>query len=125
MRRRLEVDFAGDCGNEDGESLVVCSCGLDEQPVDIRRFTRCKVEQNIKKVLNTYIFSLLPISARTVKTSLFGGDTVLVFDFSAWSFNRVPIPRRSFTPKDNLKSFNRVVDEWRVSKFLFGGLKAP
>ena len=49
MRRRLEVDFAGDCGNEDGESIVVCSCGLNEQPADIRRFTRAESSKISKR----------------------------------------------------------------------------
>jgi len=42
MRRRLEVDFAGDDGKGAGESVFVFDCGFDDdQPASIRRYTRC------------------------------------------------------------------------------------
>jgi len=125
MRRRLEVDFAGDAGNEDGEAIVVCGCGLDEQPANIKRFTRCRIQQSRGKGLNANLRSSSPTSATTVKPSLFGGDSVPTSESPAWSFNRVPIPRRSSSPEDDSKSFDRVVSEWRVSEFSFGGLKVP
>ncbi|KOS21540.1 F-box/WD repeat-containing protein pof10 [Escovopsis weberi] len=41
MRRRLEVDFAGDDGKGAGESVFVADCGLAEGlPACIRRYTR-------------------------------------------------------------------------------------
>jgi hypothetical protein len=41
MRRKLEVDFAGDDGNGAGENVVVIQSGVTEdQPVQITRFTR-------------------------------------------------------------------------------------
>lgn len=125
MRRRLEVDFAGDRGNEDGEAIVVCGCGLDQQPADIKRFTRCKIEQSRGKGLSARIFSSSPTPVTAVKPSLFGGDAVPASESPAWSFKRVPIPRRSSTPDDELNFSDRAVDEWRVSEFSFGGLKAP
>jgi len=47
MRRRLEVDFAGDDGNFAGESVLVFQCGLDEDSVpSAKRFTRLKVSED-------------------------------------------------------------------------------
>ena len=125
MRRRLEVDFAGDSGNEDGEAIVVCSCGLDEQPANIKRFTRCRIEEATEKSANANKFTSSPSRTIAVKTSLFGGEAVSASESPAWSFNRVNVPRRSPTPEDDWKSSERVVDEWRVSEFSFGGLKSP
>ncbi|KAK3073474.1 hypothetical protein LTR53_004908, partial [Teratosphaeriaceae sp. CCFEE 6253] len=45
MRRRLEVDFAGDDGNNAGENVVVIGCGLDEDTVaGAKRYTRCRFQ---------------------------------------------------------------------------------
>ncbi|KKY25761.1 putative f-box and wd domain-containing protein [Diplodia seriata] len=44
MRRRMEVDFAGDDGNNAGEAVVVFDCGLEEDSLaSAKRFTRLKV----------------------------------------------------------------------------------
>ncbi|KAH0551366.1 hypothetical protein GP486_007419 [Trichoglossum hirsutum] len=46
MRRRVEVDFAGDDESGGGEAVFVIGCGLDEgNPANIRRFARCKREE--------------------------------------------------------------------------------
>ncbi len=49
MRRRLEVDFAGDDGNFAGEGIAVIRCALstiDQEPPKIRRYVRCKAKAN-------------------------------------------------------------------------------
>ncbi|KAI9649620.1 hypothetical protein NHQ30_002201 [Ciborinia camelliae] len=46
MCRRLEVDFSGDDGNGAGESVFVIGCGNNlGKDAEIKRYTRCKVEQ--------------------------------------------------------------------------------
>ncbi|KAH0547673.1 hypothetical protein FGG08_000162 [Glutinoglossum americanum] len=46
MRRRLEVDFAGDDVGGGGEAVFVFSCALDEGNIaSIKRFARCKDER--------------------------------------------------------------------------------
>ncbi|CAG8977974.1 hypothetical protein HYALB_00001855 [Hymenoscyphus albidus] len=46
MRRRLEVDFAGDDSKGAGEAIVVINCGIEEgQTPEIKRFTRWTIEQ--------------------------------------------------------------------------------
>ena len=54
MRRRMEVDFAGDDGNGAGEGIIVMRCGIEEgDKAEIKRFTRWKPEQaSLKNIRN-------------------------------------------------------------------------
>jgi hypothetical protein len=76
MRRRLEVDFAGDDGNGVGEGIFVIKCGIEEEQAEIRRFTRWKSEQ---ASLEEYPLPKTPPLAprATTMASLFGGGTVI------------------------------------------------
>jgi hypothetical protein len=77
MRRKLEVDFAGDDGNGAGEAIFVIKCGIEEgQQAEIRRFTRWKSEQ---ASLEEYPQPKTPPMAPKTVTmaSLFGGGTVI------------------------------------------------
>jgi hypothetical protein len=73
MRRRLEVDFAGDDGKNAGEGIFVISCGIDEGSLaEIRRFTRMKAEQASREEYP--LPKTPPMVAQTVTmASLFGG----------------------------------------------------
>lgn len=69
MRRRLEVDFAGDDGLGGGESIVVIGCGLEEgSTTSIKRFTKCQSDESrdLERVTDP------AESDDSVKTSLFG-----------------------------------------------------
>ncbi|KAG9232802.1 putative F-box/WD repeat-containing protein pof10 [Amylocarpus encephaloides] len=77
MRRRLEVDFAGDDGTGAGESIVVIGCGIDEGAVpDIKRFTRWRTEQASRA---EYPEPKTPPIAPKASTmaSLFGGGNII------------------------------------------------
>jgi hypothetical protein len=78
MRRRLEVDFAGDDGNGAGEGIFVIKCGVYEgQAAEIRRFTRWRSEQ---ASLDEYPLPKTPPLAPKTTTSmasLFGGGRVI------------------------------------------------
>ncbi|CZT06765.1 related to f-box/wd-repeat protein pof10 [Rhynchosporium agropyri] len=77
MRRRLEVDFAGDDGNGAGEALFIIKCGLTNgEAAEIRRYTRWKSEQ---ASLDEYPLPKTPPMASRIATmaSLFGGGTVI------------------------------------------------
>ncbi len=77
MRRRLEVDFAGDDGNGAGEGIFVIRCGLREgEHAEIKRYTRWKSEQ---APLNEYPVPITPptFSRTTTMASLFGGSNVI------------------------------------------------
>ncbi|KAI9679397.1 MAG: hypothetical protein M1817_005419 [Caeruleum heppii] len=72
MRRRLEVDFAGDDGCGGGEAIVVICCGLDEgTSAQIRRHTRCRSQQggDVGNLPTVQDSALRGVST----TSLFGG----------------------------------------------------
>jgi hypothetical protein len=75
MRRRIEVDFAGDDESGGGEAVFVISCGLDEgNSTSIKRFTRCKrvgISDGNGRVDEDDI-SFIP-STQQLKDSLFGG----------------------------------------------------
>ena len=124
MRRRLEVDFAGDCGNEDGEAIVVCGCGLDDNSVDFRRYTRCRLEQNIENTPLNDLHPPSPSPKGNSGNSMFGGSPLPAEKNSSWSFSAV-LPKRSSSAHSNSQPISTyTIDEWRVSNLSFGGLKA-
>ncbi|RMY41064.1 hypothetical protein D0866_00850 [Hortaea werneckii] len=127
MRRRLEVDFAGDDGNNAGENVVVVECGLEEDGMStaaVQRFTRCRFQEGGRNG-----GSVTPPSMTSGTTgvssepSLFGGGT---------SPPAGPVPAPSLDrlegalPADNLGGSitpSPMSEEWRTSKMTFGGLK--
>ncbi|KAI7011825.1 Metallo-dependent phosphatase [Hortaea werneckii] len=127
MRRRLEVDFAGDDGNNAGENVVVVECGLEEDGASaaaVQRFTRCRFQEG-----GVTGGSVTPPSMTSGTTgvssepSLFGGGTSPpAGPVSAPSLDRLEgaLPAADFggsiTPRP-------MSEEWRTSKMTFGGLK--
>jgi F-box domain len=70
MRRKMEVDFAGDDGNFAGEAVVVVGCGLEEQTeTKINRFTRCKVKQMGKRDVSNHIDDATDFKPRNLSSS--------------------------------------------------------
>ncbi|RMY09560.1 hypothetical protein D0868_04184 [Hortaea werneckii] len=128
MRRRLEVDFAGDDGNHAGENVVVVERGLEEDGMStaaVQRFTRCRFQEGG----GTTGGSVTPPSMTSGTTgvssepSLFGGGTSpSAGPVSAPSLDRLEgtLPADDFggsiTPRP-------MSEEWRTSKMTFGGLK--
>ena len=47
MRRKLEIDFAGDDENFAGEAIVVFECGLEGSAAAVKQYVRTKVEEEI------------------------------------------------------------------------------
>ncbi|CAO2654773.1 Nn.00g115060.m01.CDS01 [Neocucurbitaria sp. VM-36] len=118
MRRRLEVDFAGDDGNYAGEAMVVFECGLEEGDVaNVTRFTRWKTNERDKSTTTSTRIST-PQPSQT--TSLFGGAGAGTPDTA-----RVPTRARSSSYMSTASSPERasLVEEWRCSKLTFGGFK--
>ena len=135
MRRRLEVDFAGDDGNGAGEAIFVMKCGIDEgQQAEIRRFTRWKSEQ---ASLEEYPQPKTPPMAAKMVTmaSLFGGGTMISPPRNAsperspmtsvFGGSRVTSPARNVSPErmpslpasPTFKATGSIapVEEWRSS----------
>ncbi|KAI0489872.1 hypothetical protein F4859DRAFT_170187 [Xylaria cf. heliscus] len=74
MRRRLEVDFAGDDELNAGESFFIVDCGLDDDKSwALRRFTRAVVHRPQLSVTTPQVSESPPEPAQ--HQSIFGGDT--------------------------------------------------
>ncbi|KAF2467600.1 uncharacterized protein BDR25DRAFT_291502 [Lindgomyces ingoldianus] len=115
MRRRLQVDFAGDDGNYAGEAIVVFECGIEEGDVaDIKRFTRWKTRE---KESNGFV-STPSIPPRG---SLFGGSNT-----PDPNHGRPAQRTRSSSYMSSASSPERtnLIEEWRSSKLSFGGLRS-
>ena len=117
MRRRLEVDFAGDDGNYAGEALVVFDCGTQDDSVsDVKRYTRFKLDQKASEISGVSS----PAVSLPQQGSLFGGSCAS------------DIPNGYSGPRTRTLSYASVgsspersdlVQEWRCSKFTFGAFK--
>ncbi|KAF2268767.1 hypothetical protein CC78DRAFT_509943 [Lojkania enalia] len=116
MRRRLEVDFAGDDGNYAGEAILVFECGIEENEVaDIKRYTRWRVQEKTKA--DSISNNPLPSQA----SSLFGGSITPELPQGK------PVRRtRSSSYMSSTCSPERanLVEEWRCSKMSFGSHKS-
>ncbi|MCJ1283277.1 hypothetical protein MMC26_002605 [Xylographa opegraphella] len=123
MRRRLVIDFAGDCGNAAGEATLVCCCGLNDQPVKFQRFTRCQVveSQDTKPILEAS-YSQFPNIVG--ENSVFGGPSLQASKTSDWSFETLPTTRTSSAYGSDHGITSPCLEEWRMSEFSFGDLKA-
>lgn len=118
MRRRLEVDFAGDDGNHAGEAIVVLECGLDEgSNAEVTRFTRWRSNDKDKSTAASTRTATPQLSQAP---SLFGGPGASTSDTV-----RVPVRDRSSSYMSSSSSPERdsLVEEWRSSKLSFGGFK--
>lgn len=119
MRRRLEVDFAGDDGNYAGEAMVVFECGLDEgSSADITRYTRWKTTEKDKSTATSTRTATPQMSQ---PASLFGGPVTEASDVT-----KIPLRNRSSSYMSSSSSPERanLVEEWRCSKLTFGGFKS-
>lgn len=121
MRRRLEVDFAGDDGNYAGEAMVIVECGLEEGDIaKMTRYTRWKTRENSKaSTTSTPVVSQRASQA----TSLFGGSGTATPDVAQQQ--GLPSRIRSSSYISNTSSPERVslVEEWRTSNLILAGLK--
>jgi hypothetical protein len=120
MRRRLEIDFAGDDGHNAGENIVVVCCGMeDDHGADLRRYTRCRIEDRYTPTTPGTPTTTSADTRSVVGTSLFGGEGVTMPNGS--KATGIPSPTEevagSLTPRPML-------EEWRTSTLSFGRLKS-
>ena len=121
MRRRLEVDFAGDDQDNAGESVFVIACGLEScQHAQINRYSRSKVEESKER----FSRSITPGSSEVAPTTPRGSETSPLTAVSEWSFRSVsPSPGGLVSDPDY--SAGEDAQVWSTSTFAFGGLKTP
>ena len=125
MRRRLEVDFAGDDENGAGEAVIVINNGIDDgEPARIQRFTRVKTNQALNETSLDDVAFPFNGSIGKEATSVFGGGAVLNDGSPALSFAHVSPSRQNSLQQIDLEYSPKVIEEWRVSIFSFGELKA-
>lgn len=138
MRRRLEVDFAGDDGNYAGEAMLVFGCGHEEGDVsDIRRFTRWRTRTTEKNgITSPPSDSPEPEKSSEAhqQSSLFGGPTSP--DVPQWNASTKKLeasasperdqrPRRSsYMSTSSSPERQNHMEEWRCSQLTFGGLRS-
>jgi F-box-like len=111
MRRRMEVDFAGDDGKGAGENIVVIGCGIGEGTrALVKRFTRLNSEQ---ASFDDYpVPKTPPVSPNpTTMASLFGGGSIA--NTIKPKNSNMP-PKRSISPTSR-GSLDILVEEWRTS----------
>ena len=124
MRRKLEVDIAGDDGNNAGESLVVFECGLEEgSTADVKRYSRCRFQERLSHDAT----STPPMTSGSTQAS----DSPSLFEGS-------PSPLTTLAPTFSFDSLEDSLsqddfagsitprpmsEEWRTSVFALGGLK--
>lgn len=124
MRRKLEVDFAGDDGNNAGESFVIFNCGIDEDTAaEVRRYTRYRFHD--KQTAGAT--STPPLTSGSTRASdspsLFGGSSSpLLTAAPTFSFDRL---EDSLSQDDFSGSITPrpMTEEWRTTLFSLGGLK--
>ncbi|KAF4555463.1 F-box-like domain-containing protein 2 [Elsinoe fawcettii] len=118
MRRMLEIDFAGDDGNNAGESIIVIEPGLDEDSIAAAtRYTRVRSQTLPEFDGGSTTPSLTEASTATsTQTSMFGGSNAS-YDFAG-------TPASSQTEYDDPATTTVVSEEWRTTILSFGGLKS-
>ena len=127
MRRRLEVDFAASDEGGAGEGIVVVACGLNEgQHPGVKRFTHFRIPESAEETMDGQGASSPKIvSGEAGMGSIFGNNSSLAVDQPTWSFEGSITPRRDSTSHSETSSRRHLIEEWRTSIFLLGGLKAP
>ena len=124
VRRRLEVDFAADDGNNAGETVIVIETGLEEEHVSaIKRFTRCRFPERLDPLDATSTPPLTEastVASTATSTSLFGG---LPDSSIASSVDDTPVVPSLSDPEENSAS-QASVEEWRTSILSLANLKS-
>lgn len=124
MRRRLEVDFAGDDGNNAGEHVVVFECGLDEGGVaGVKRYTRCRFQdRQSKDGALTPPLTTGSTEPSESSPSLFGGATAPTAEPESFSLERLEeaLSREDFDGSITPKPMS---EEWRQSEFTLNGIR--
>ena len=123
MRRKLEIDFAADDGNNAGEGVLVVSCGQEEDDdASVVRYTRRRFQERAA----TGTASTPPLSTGSTSVSsppsLFGASASPLSTPSTASFDKL---EATFDREDFAGSITPrpMIEEWRTSTFSFGDAK--
>ena len=126
MRRRMEVDFAAGDKSGSGGGIFVIDCGLDDgQQAAIKRFTRCQVTESSDEEMVALSSPKYVAHGDPSHGSIFGESRSTINEQTTWSFGDRAISRRSSASQPESRPRKHLVEEWRTSVFLLGGLKSP
>lgn len=118
MRRRMEVDFAGDDGELAGEAVAVFGCGFDEgTSASVKRYMRCRFEEDEEALLQSTI-TITPGNA-----SLFGNGENGIYADTPSDASMPPLEKFSSHDGQISPPQRRIEEEWRLSNFSFDCLK--
>lgn len=124
MRRKLEVDFAGDDGHNAGENVVVFECGLEDDSLSVvKRYSRTRFQERSTLGSTSTPPLTTASTASASPPSLFGAATSPVLaPTTALSFDRL---EDSLTQDDFGGSITPrpMSEEWRTSRLSLSGLK--
>ncbi|PHH74653.1 hypothetical protein CDD83_4540 [Cordyceps sp. RAO-2017] len=114
MRRRLEVDFAGDDGNGAGEGVFVIDCGLAEDgPARIRRFSRANTVTRARDAGPDETAATHAPARAT--PSLFGSNGAQRTPDSRGSTSQSPSPPRPTEQPKKMRQSAADLHDWRHS----------
>jgi hypothetical protein len=124
MLRKLEVDFAGDDGNNAGENVVVFECGLDDDNMaSVKRYSRCRFqERQGHDDASTPPLTVDSTHASTSPSLFGGGVSPVTAPIADFSFDRL----EDTLSQDDLTSSitpRLMIEEWRTSDMGFAGMK--
>ncbi|KAL8966088.1 MAG: hypothetical protein Q9183_003525 [Haloplaca sp. 2 TL-2023] len=123
MRRRLEVDFAGDDESGAGENIIVVQCGLEEEGLaSVKRYTRCKVSNPTYDETAGTASSSSKDDNDATNGSVFGTNQPGVGQEPSWSFQSI---RRGSAASTNDVEKPGLLEEWRTSSLSLDGFKTP
>ena len=126
MRRKMEVDFAGDDDNYAGENVIVMDIGWEEDnAANIKRYTRCKTQElEAPNSSNEALPSLTSSVSTAEDSSLFGGLSTPNNEDSLETSTPIS-PEAQWSRRDSDTATIRMVttEDWRVSQLSFPGMR--
>ncbi|KAF2239869.1 hypothetical protein EV356DRAFT_477272 [Viridothelium virens] len=126
MRRRMEVDFAGDDGNYAGENVIVMDTGYEEDAAaNIKRYTRCKTQELEATDPSEEALPSLTSSVSTAEdSSLFGGTSTPGNEDALEPITPLATHESWSRRGSDVATIRMVtIEEWRTSQLTFPGIR--
>lgn len=124
MRRVLEVDFAGDDGNNAGENIVVFGCAREEGSIaSVRRYSRLRVQD--RAASQTVPPPNLTSASTEASTppSMFGGSPSPVTNPATGLSLGLLSTSLAHDEFDGATTPRPMAEEWRTTDYSMGGIK--
>ncbi|KAL9088443.1 MAG: hypothetical protein Q9165_006167 [Trypethelium subeluteriae] len=126
MRRRSEVDYAGDDGNYAGENVIIMDTGYEEESTaNIKRYTRCKTQELEAADSSEEALPSLTSSVSTAEdSSLFGGTSTPANEDALGPVTPIETHEPWSRRGSDVATIRMVtIEEWRTSQLTFSGIR--